>query len=87
MALIYRRGLYRRGRSSYWKKLISTNRGPLTVLVHDRFGKELVHHLIPTMMRVEQEDDVGESLGDIGLPPRQATKALIDGLSNINAIS
>jgi hypothetical protein len=49
------------------------------VLVHDRLGKELVHYLTPMMTGVEHEDDIGVSLEDTGLPPPQATEALIDG--------
>jgi hypothetical protein len=49
------------------------------VLVHDRLGKELVHYLTPMMTGVENEDDVGASLEDTGLPPPQVTEALIDG--------
>ncbi|TLD25676.1 hypothetical protein E2P81_ATG09333 [Venturia nashicola] len=60
------------------KGIISAERDPLTVLVHDRLGKELVHFLTPMMTGVEHEDDVGESLEDAGLPPPQVTEALID---------
>ncbi|KAE9963906.1 hypothetical protein EG328_010959 [Venturia inaequalis] len=60
------------------KGIISSERDPLTVLVHDRLGKELVHFLTPMMTGVEHEDDIGESLEDTGLPPPQVTEALID---------
>lgn len=59
--------------------MTSTDRDPPTVLVHDRLGKELVHYLTPMMTGVEHEDDIGESLEYTGLPPHQATQALIDG--------
>lgn len=57
------------------------------MLVHDRLGKELVHYLTPMMTGVEHEDDIGVSLEDTGLPPTQATEALIDGLSQHSEIS
>lgn len=62
-----------------WAGIIPRDRDPNTVLVHDRLGKELVHYLTPMMTGVDHEDDVGASLENTGLPPPQATEALIDG--------
>jgi hypothetical protein len=55
------------------------DRDPNSVLVYDRLGKELVHYLTPMMTGVDNEEDIGNSGEDAGLPPPQATEALIDG--------